>query len=134
MPINQRIIGHISLINDTAPLTVTYKLGHFQRLISYLTKEMLYNPTEQMGCWRREITETKLGLENPWNFPKIHRFSRNPTVWRILRFPAYSLLIPGIFQAQFMENLDILEKLQEFRMTNVFFVFLQNIWKVFVHE
>lgn len=76
MPINQRIIGNISLINDTAPLIVTYKLGHFQRLLSYLTKEMLYNPTEQMGCWRREITETKLGLENPWNFTKIHVFQK----------------------------------------------------------
>lgn len=36
-----------------------------------------------------------LGLQNSGNFPRIPWFSRNP---------AYSILIPGIFQMGFLEN------------------------------
>lgn len=46
-----------------------------------------------------------LGLQNSGNFPRIPWFSRNP---------AYSILIPGIFQMGFLENLGILGRLPEF--------------------
>ena len=51
------------------------------------------------------------GLQNSCNLPKIPWFCSNP---ERRRFPAYSLLIPGIFHPGVLGNLGILGKFQEF--------------------
>lgn len=51
-------------------------------------------------------------MQNSAYFPKNPWFSRNPG--REALIPAYSLLIPGIFQSGFRENLGLLGKLPEF--------------------
>ena len=63
---------------------------------------------EQRHC-KGIYLSVKLGEQNSDNFPQILRFSRNPDR-RILDF----LLIPGIFQAGFLENLGFFGKLLEF--------------------
>lgn len=51
-----------------------------------------------------------VGLQNS-TFPKIPSFFRNPGR-KILGFPAYSLLIPGISQPRLLENSEKLQNLQ----------------------
>lgn len=68
-----------------------------------------------------------LGFQNPNNFPKMSRFSRNP----VGRFPESGISTKsGILQLGFLENMDIL---CDFGTTGTFVISYENLKSCFLN-